>query len=676
MFPSGFGSKKNQRKSEHILSSKSSTSNSSINDSNIATNDTNNNNNNNNTRNRTSGSKIGGVSSGIHMFTKCIKAGRKEEDFNETKLQQQQQQQQQQEEEEEAEVEEESDTDFGPQLPNVSNPSFQTAKYIVYDENKSDTVVDRVIHYEDLSDVEDTESNTVPYDEEIVHQFPITNVATLKGHKAAVSAVAIDPSGSRMITGSYDYSIKFWDFAGMNQSLQYFREREEVCGSYPINHISFSPNGELFAVAPDAAQAKIFDRDGFQLKIFKKGDQYLSDKSYTKGHTAAITGLKWHPVDKKTILTCSLDCTLRVWDVETCDEKQVNLLKTRTEKGTPAAITTCTYNLTGSLIGAGCLDGSIQLWQTGSPENPYFTQRPNYLVRNAHSSQTEISSLAFSRDGHLLASRSCDGTLKLWDIRSFRDPIHTIADLPNLYNQTDVTFSPDGRYYITGTSIENKEDKYSRLIFVDSKTNNIVKECHVENGSIIRLVWHPILNQIVTTLSNSHINLYYDNELSKKGILLSLAKAAKKKNIDDIPVANPVIITPYSLPMFKPEPSKKKQKEKARKNPIMSHKPAAAPSLAKGSGGKIGENLTHLILKNVGAVRHEDLQEDPREALLKYAEKAKTHARFVETAYQETQPVPIFDYSEYEQTSREREIQEKQDREDSAEHRFKRRKTE
>lgn len=38
-----------------------------------------------------------------------------------------------------------------------------------------------------------------------------------------VSALAMDPSGARVITGGYDYEVRLWDFAGMDSSLQSFR---------------------------------------------------------------------------------------------------------------------------------------------------------------------------------------------------------------------------------------------------------------------------------------------------------------------------------------------------------------------------------------------------------------------------------------------------------------------
>lgn len=38
-----------------------------------------------------------------------------------------------------------------------------------------------------------------------------------------VSALGMDPSGARVITGGYDYTVRLWDFAGMDSRLKSFR---------------------------------------------------------------------------------------------------------------------------------------------------------------------------------------------------------------------------------------------------------------------------------------------------------------------------------------------------------------------------------------------------------------------------------------------------------------------
>ena len=54
-------------------------------------------------------------------------------------------------------------------------------------------------------------------------RIPKSHEVQLNHGSKAISAMAIDPSGSRLVTGSIDYEVKFWDFAGMDASLRSFR---------------------------------------------------------------------------------------------------------------------------------------------------------------------------------------------------------------------------------------------------------------------------------------------------------------------------------------------------------------------------------------------------------------------------------------------------------------------
>ena len=49
---------------------------------------------------------------------------------------------------------------------------------------------------------------------------------TLSRLSQTVSALSVDPSGSRVVSGSYDYDCKLWDFGGMNASFKPFRSWE------------------------------------------------------------------------------------------------------------------------------------------------------------------------------------------------------------------------------------------------------------------------------------------------------------------------------------------------------------------------------------------------------------------------------------------------------------------
>ena len=60
------------------------------------------------------------------------------------------------------------------------------------------------------------------------YNLPVTHEAVLSGHTRLVSALDVEHSGSRMVTGGYDFGVRLYDFAGMKRDLRPFRELEPV----------------------------------------------------------------------------------------------------------------------------------------------------------------------------------------------------------------------------------------------------------------------------------------------------------------------------------------------------------------------------------------------------------------------------------------------------------------
>lgn len=78
-----------------------------------------------------------------------------------------------------------------------------------------------------------------------------------------VSALAIDHSGSRVLTGSYDYTVRMYDFQGMNSKLQSFRQLEPFEG-HQVRSLSWSPTADRFLCVTGSAQAKVSSFISFQ----------------------------------------------------------------------------------------------------------------------------------------------------------------------------------------------------------------------------------------------------------------------------------------------------------------------------------------------------------------------------------------------------------------------------
>lgn len=471
-------------------------------------------------------------------------------------------------------------------------------------------------------------------------RLPLSNEIVLKGHTKIVSALAVDHTGSRVLTGSYDYSVRMYDFQGMTSQLRSFRQLEPFEG-HQVRSLSWSPTSDRFLCVTGSAQAKIYDRDGLTLGEFVKGDMYLRDLKNTKGHITGLTCGQWHPKEKEMILTSSEDGSLRIWDVNDF-KSQKQVVKPKLARPGRVPVTTCAWGLNGKCIAGGVGDGSIQVWNVKSG----WGSRPDLYVDKGH--EDDITDLKFSFDGNTLLSRSTDATLKVWDLRKMRTPLQVFKDLPNNYAQTNVEFSPDERLIFTGTSIERDSDCGSLLCFYDKQKLELVSRIGVSpTHSVIRCAWHPRLNQVFATTGDKKeggTHILYDPAMSERGALVCVARAPRKQSLDDFE-AKPVIHNPHSLPLFREEPSRKRQREKARKDPIKSQRPDL-PVTGPGFGGRVGSTkgslLTQYLLKEGGLIKETWMEEDPREAILKYADVAAKNPKFIAPAYAQTQPETVF----------------------------------
>ncbi|GJN40575.1 hypothetical protein PR202_gb29807 [Eleusine coracana subsp. coracana] len=441
------------------------------------------------------------------------------------------------------------------------------------------------------------------------NRIPLSNEIVLRGHTKVVSALAVDHTGSRVLSGSYDYTVR-------------------------------------------SAQAKIYDRDGLTLGEFVKGDMYIRDLKNTKGHISGLTSGEWNPKSKETILTSSEDGSIRLWDVSDF-KSQKQVIKPKLPRPMRIPVTTCAWDYEGKRIVAGIGDGSIQLWtvKTG------WGSRPDIYVEKTHTE--DITGVKFSTDGQILLSRSMDSTLKvisdevtfamqIWDLRKMKTPLKVFNDLPNNYAETNAGFSPDEQLIFTGTSIEKDGENGGLLCFFDRRRLELVSRVGISpQYSVIRCLWHPRINQVFATVGDKKeggTHILYDPSISQRGALVCVGRAPRKKSVDDFEV-QPVIHNPHALPLFRDQPSRKRQREKILKDPLKSHKPEA-PVNGPGFGGRVGTTkgslLTQYLLKEGGLIKDTWMDEDPREAILKYADAAEKDPKFIAPAYSKTQPKPVF----------------------------------
>lgn len=507
--------------------------------------------------------------------------------------------------------------------------------------NLSKSEIEDTEHSKVLGQESNEEDESEEEEEEEVKKIPCANKSTMNHGSKPVTALAMDSSGARLVSGGYDYVMKLWDFAGMNSSLQSFRSVTPFEG-HPIRDLKFSLNGERILVVSGCAQAKVLDRDGHEVMECIKGDQYIMDQSNTKGHTAMLNAGCWNPKSKDDFITCSNDGTVRLWNINNA-KKHKNIIKLKSSNGKKTIPTSCAFNRDGKLIAAVCQDGSIQMWDTAK----MFTS-PCHKNMSAHGNGNEITSICFSYDNKSFVTRSTDDTLKLWDMRNIKFALFETPCLNNLFPMTDCLFSPNDRLVVTATSASKngclEKGTGGNLVFLNRQTWKLELEIPVSNVSLIRCLWHPKLGQMFCTTSDGEVVAFHDSN-SQRGVKLSIGKKKKTAKADEAVGLEPLIITPYALPMFRTQRpmTAKKREEKERKDPVKSNRPDL-PVNGPGQGGRVGHHgstLSQYVVKQIVLRRPDERDKDPRAAILRHAKEAEENPFWVAPAYEKTQPKTI-----------------------------------
>ena len=467
-----------------------------------------------------------------------------------------------------------------------------------------------------------------------------------------VTAVATDRSGARLSTASNDYTVRLYDFAGMDRNHRAFKALTPK-EDHVVLALSYSPTGDRLLVCTGSRQPMVFDRDGNQLAIGVKGDPYIMDMYHTNGHSGLVTGGQWHPTAANTVITCGVDGTVRVWDLLnpklTFDKEMCNkqVIRVKNTGGTRLPVTACAYSPQGKHIIAGGEDGSLHYWNVRTV--PAYPPNPDRCIRGAHADA--ITSITF-RSGEgvpstslVCATRSLDHTIKLWDLANFKHPLGIITDVATLWPTTNLSFSPCGKYMVAGTAVKragvgktafrpkdasaaaatgdsghhsDDEDEvagltsgqfgYLKLFDVDAVlasgaatlTDALYSVEVVAGDSVVSTNWHPITKQIICGCGDGMARVFYDPTITSKGALLSAARAPSRRGVGDF-------VMDFSSAIMNPDtrgvheeggPSKKRQRreEEAKRRAVLTKKPDLPDLAAQKKTG--GSTFTQFLMQS------------------------------------------------------------------------------
>ncbi|KAH7162509.1 WD40-repeat-containing domain protein [Dactylonectria estremocensis] len=472
-------------------------------------------------------------------------------------------------------------------------------------------------------------------------EYPVSHELVLKTHDRAVTTVSLDPAGGRLASASIDCTVKLHDFASMTPTtLRAFRSVDPfatkstaaAAESHPIHHVEFNPfSGGAFLCISAHLQARIISRDGEVLTEFVKGDMYLRDMHNTKGHISEITTGTWHPTDRNVCITAGTDSTLRIWDINNKrSQKEVIVFKSKAAGA--AGRTKMTTVAWGSpaqggnnVLVAAALDGSLVMYSGNSPFS-----RPAGEIRDAHKPQTWTGGIDISADGRMIVTRGGDDLIKLWDTRKFTKPLVTVShpSTSDHYPTSNIRYGPNSTSIITGSAT-------GHLHILNPGNLRAEHVTPITPGSpLICVDWHPKINQIITGSANAETHVLYNPTMSSRGAVEVMSRAPKKRHIDDNPeftmdqsvgISGDAIVAPGALSGSRKAGVTVSGRSKDPRRP---HIPQQTPF-------QKNQPDEQRIAENIPLARM--LHEDPREALLKYADKAQSDPMFTK-AWSKTQP--------------------------------------
>ena len=100
-----------------------------------------------------------------------------------------------------------------------------------------------------------------------------------KGHSGLVFSVAFSPDGKTLATGSFDNTVKLWDFASGKELQTLKGHTASVYG------VAFSPDGTLIASGSQDKTIRLWNpKDG---KLVKNGHWFQAYRDVINKHLAA-----------------------------------------------------------------------------------------------------------------------------------------------------------------------------------------------------------------------------------------------------------------------------------------------------------------------------------------------------------------------------------------------------